>query len=89
MGFLELQPFKHKTIRKKYGKLAPQFYGPFQILEKIGVVAYRLDLSEEACIYLVFHVFCLKPKLGQAVIPIPKLPPVASLEHLSPEPIKI
>ncbi|GJV18578.1 putative reverse transcriptase domain-containing protein [Tanacetum coccineum] len=31
----------------KKGKLAPKFVGPFEIIEKVGPMAYRLDLPEE------------------------------------------
>jgi hypothetical protein len=76
-------------VSRKQGKLAARFYGPFQIVEKVGAVAYRLELPEEAQIHNVFHVSCLKPKLGQSVLPIAKLPLVDSMGHLSLEPIRI
>ena len=87
--FLRLQPFRQKSVSRKHGKLAARFYGPFQIVEKVGAVAYRLELPEEAQIHNVFHVSCLKPKLGQSVLPSAKLPPMDSMGHLSPEPSKI
>jgi hypothetical protein len=87
--FLRLQPFRQKSVSRKHGKLAARFYGPFQIVEKVGAVAYRLELPEEAQIHNVFHVSCLKPKLCQLVLPIAKLPPVDSMGHLSPEPSRI
>ncbi|GKE24881.1 hypothetical protein Tco_1436393 [Tanacetum coccineum] len=31
----------------KKGKLAPRFVGPFEIVEKVGLIAYRLRLPEE------------------------------------------
>lgn len=35
--YLRLQPYKQASVHhQKLGKLAPRFYGPFQILQKIG-----------------------------------------------------
>ena len=46
---------------KKKGKSNPQYVGPFKILEKIGLVAYRLALTPEfANIHNVFHVSMLR-----------------------------
>ncbi|GKE31034.1 putative reverse transcriptase domain-containing protein, partial [Tanacetum coccineum] len=44
---LKLSPWKGVVCFGKKGKLAPRFVGPFEIVEKVGLVAYRLDLPEE------------------------------------------
>ena len=44
----------------KRGKLSSRFIGPFEILERVGTVAYRLDLPPSTSgIHEVFHVFML------------------------------
>ena len=45
----------------KHEKLSPRFIGPFEILERIGTVAYRLALSPSmTCVHEVFHVSMLQ-----------------------------
>ncbi|EXB73714.1 Chaperonin CPN60-2 [Morus notabilis] len=54
---LKLRPYRLKSLAKKRNeKLAPCYYGPFKIVEKIGTVAYRLLPLADARIHPVFHV---------------------------------
>ena len=59
--FLKVAPFKGVMRFGKKGKLSPRYIGPFEILERIGNVAYRLALPQElAYVHNVFHVSMLK-----------------------------
>nr|GEU46657.1 hypothetical protein [Tanacetum cinerariifolium] len=56
----------------KKGKLAPRFVRPFEIIEKAGPVAYRLDLPEELNgVHDTFHVSNLKKCLVDPTLQVP------------------
>ena len=58
----KLRPRRQSTATgSQYSKLAKRFYGPFQIVQRIGPVAYKLDLSESSRIHPIFHCSLLKP----------------------------
>ena len=63
--YLRLHPYKQKSLRQsKMGKFSPRYYGPFQILKKVGRVSYKLDLPSYSRLHPTFHVSYLKEKLG-------------------------
>ena len=60
--FLKVSPWKGKLRFGKKGKLSPRFVGPFEILKRIGEVAYEVALPPELeHIHNVFHVSVLRP----------------------------
>ncbi|KAH9657611.1 hypothetical protein KPL70_023155 [Citrus sinensis] len=83
MVFLRLQPYKQVSLSiHSNRKLSPRFYGPYKVIQKIGQVAYKLELPIEFKIHPVFHVSCLKKKVGEAVTPITELPTIREDGHL-------
>ncbi|GKA99373.1 putative reverse transcriptase domain-containing protein, partial [Tanacetum coccineum] len=66
---LKMSPWKGVVRFGKKGKLAPRFVGPFEIIEKVGLVAYRLDLPEELNgVHDTFHVSNLKKCLADPTL---------------------
>jgi hypothetical protein len=60
--FLRLQPYKQMSLKqqKKDNKLAPKYYGPYKVLQRIGSMAYKLELPPSSHVHPVFHVSFLK-----------------------------
>nr|GEU83546.1 transposon Ty3 Gag-Pol polyprotein [Tanacetum cinerariifolium] len=59
--YLKLQPNQQITVRQSVQhKLSTKYYRPFQILKKVGQVAYKLELPSNAQFHSVFHVSQLK-----------------------------
>ncbi|KAA0063444.1 ABC transporter B family member 19-like [Cucumis melo var. makuwa] len=61
MVFLKVAPMKGVLRFEKKGKLSACFVGPFEILERIGPLAYRLALPPSfSAVHDIFHVFMLR-----------------------------
>ncbi|GJY23007.1 putative reverse transcriptase domain-containing protein [Tanacetum coccineum] len=69
---LKVSPCKGVIRFGKRGKLNPRYIGPFKILERIGLVAYKLELPEELSnVHSTFHVSNLKKCLSDKSLVIP------------------
>ena len=69
--FLKVMPERGVVRFGKRGKLSPRFIGPFEILERVGTVAYLLELPPSMSgVHEVFHVSMLQkytPDLAHVV----------------------
>ena len=73
--FLKLSPWKGVVRFGKKGKLSPRYIGPYQIIERVGEVAYRLALPPElAKVHNVFHVSMLRRYVSDPSHVIPPQP---------------
>jgi hypothetical protein len=86
--FLKLRPHRQQSLVKRISqKMSVRFYGPFQIAEKIGAVAYRLKLPSDSKIHPVFHVSLLKKAVGNYHVQgeLPKELEIDTTEDVYPE----
>ena len=64
--YLNLRPYRRKTLAVHPNeKLAPRFYGPFEIVQRVGPIAYKLALPAHCHIHPVFHVSQLREARGE------------------------
>nr|GEY51666.1 putative reverse transcriptase domain-containing protein [Tanacetum cinerariifolium] len=88
---LKVSPWKGVICFGKRGKLSPWYIGPFEIIERIGPVAYKLELPEKLHgIQNTFHVSNLKKCLADKnlVIPLEEVQLYDKL-HFIEEPVEI
>ena len=69
---LKVSPWKGVMRFGKKGKLSPIYIGPFEVIERVGSVAYKLNLPEELSgIHNVFHICNLKKCFADESLVIP------------------
>ncbi|GJU65706.1 putative reverse transcriptase domain-containing protein [Tanacetum coccineum] len=73
MVMLKVSPWKGVIRFGKRGKLSPRYIGPFKIIERIGPVAYKLELPDKLHgIHNTFHVSNLKKCMADENLVIPR-----------------
>ena len=87
---LKLQPYTQSTVANRpYPKLAYKYFGPYTVLQRVGSVAYRLQLPEGSLIHPVFHISQLKPYTEDYTPVFDTLPVLTDLDAANTTPREI
>ena len=89
---MKVSPWKGLIRFVKRGKLNPRYVGPFEIIARIGHVAYKLKLPHKLSnVHFTFHVLNLKKCLSDktlVIIPLDEIEINESLNFMD-EPVEI
>ena len=88
---MKVSPWKGIVRFGMTGKLSPRYVGPFEILARVGPVAYKLKLPQElSAIHNTFHVLNLKKYLADEslIVPLDQIQVNEKL-HFVEQPVKI
>ncbi|GJR96491.1 ty3-gypsy retrotransposon protein [Tanacetum coccineum] len=87
---VKLQPYRQLTLAKRVSNhFAKRYYGPFEVVERVGKVAYRLALPVDSKMHPVFHVSLLKLFSGSDTFKVTPIPEGSTKGHLVEEPVAI
>jgi hypothetical protein len=88
--YLKLQPYVQTSVALRSSqKLAFRFFGPFKILKRVGSVAYKLQLPDNARIHPVVHVSQLKKAVSGDTVVSQTLPSHEITNRLSVQPCAV
>nr|GEX28730.1 hypothetical protein [Tanacetum cinerariifolium] len=69
---LKVSPWKGVVRFGKRGKLNPRYVGPFKVIERVGSIAYKLEILEELSrVHNTFHVSNLKKCYANEPLAVP------------------
>ncbi|KAL7145388.1 hypothetical protein ABFS83_07G079900 [Erythranthe nasuta] len=88
--YLKLKLYKQLSLKKSpIWKLMPKYCGPFEVLRRVGEVAYELKLPDHAKDHSVFQVSLLKKQVGSTDRVVQAFPPLTDNGELLLQPVKL